>query len=387
MSKYKFKEIFKKFPNINEELILNFYNLKKSDRINPTKSLNQINDWLLKFKIDINSLSAEDLVNYHEKRCLRLIYGNLNHPSVIDLGLFEIYAPTKEIAKEEYENYKINKTKNMIKAINDSPESRKGASLSYQQQKHGEDLGKIKHNEFIKKQKNSSKRCKEYWILQGFTEEEASKKVSEAQTTFSLKICIEKYGEEEGYKIWKERQDKWQIALNSKSQYEKILINKKKNIYNIQSYILRGFSEEESLILLNNNINNTNRTFSTECINFIEKNFTNLDGCLYGQNEWCVYDEEKEKISYYDFTNLDKKIIFEYHGEKFHPNTKILSEKELSEWRHIYSKQGPQKSIDKDLYKKQLAISLGFNYFEIYSNDPICIKNQVIREINELLNC
>ena len=50
---------------------------------------------------------------------------------------------------------------------------------------------------------------KEYWIKKGYSEKEAKQKVKERQTTFSKEICIEKYGEEEGLKKFKERQYKW----------------------------------------------------------------------------------------------------------------------------------------------------------------------------------
>ncbi|MFW6281856.1 MAG: C2H2-type zinc finger protein [bacterium] len=49
----------------------------------------------------------------------------------------------------------------------------------------------------------------EYWLAKGYSEEDAKKKLSERQTTFSKDICIEKYGEEEGLKVWQERQNKW----------------------------------------------------------------------------------------------------------------------------------------------------------------------------------
>lgn len=49
-----------------------------------------------------------------------------------------------------------------------------------------------------------------YWIKKGYSEEDAKMKVSERQKTFTLKKCIEKYGEEDGLKRWQERQLKWQ---------------------------------------------------------------------------------------------------------------------------------------------------------------------------------
>lgn len=67
----------------------------------------------------------------------------------------------------------------------------------------------------------------EYWIEKFDGDiEKAKKHHNERQTTFNMEICIEKYGEEEGMRIWKERQDKWQKNLllngNMKSGYSKI---------------------------------------------------------------------------------------------------------------------------------------------------------------------
>lgn len=70
----------------------------------------------------------------------------------------------------------------------------------------------------------------EYYVKQGYTEEEAKALVKERQSTFSLEKCIEKYGENEGIARWKERQEKWQNALKSKSQEEIDEMNKKKGI-------------------------------------------------------------------------------------------------------------------------------------------------------------
>ena len=52
---------------------------------------------------------------------------------------------------------------------------------------------------------------KEYYINHfNMSEDEAEKALSERQSTFSLEKCIERYGDEEGRKIWLERQEKWQ---------------------------------------------------------------------------------------------------------------------------------------------------------------------------------
>lgn len=54
-----------------------------------------------------------------------------------------------------------------------------------------------------------------YWMKHGHNEEDAKLKVKERQITFSLETCISKWGASEGYKKFRERQDKWQSAINS----------------------------------------------------------------------------------------------------------------------------------------------------------------------------
>lgn len=49
----------------------------------------------------------------------------------------------------------------------------------------------------------------EYYTKRGYSEEDAKKALSERQATFSLEKCIEKYGTEDGHRIWSERQELW----------------------------------------------------------------------------------------------------------------------------------------------------------------------------------
>lgn len=112
--------------------------------------------------------------------------------------------------------------KQKVKEINDN------SSLKSFIERYGENKGKEKYNDFIQKQKMKSPRCIEYWIYQGYDEEEAKKKVSEFQVMFSLDKCIEKYGEKKGYRVWKERQERWQNTLQQKSEEEKEDINRRK---------------------------------------------------------------------------------------------------------------------------------------------------------------
>lgn len=91
--------------------------------------------------------------------------------------------------------------------------------------KYGEEIGQQK----FKTISNCKTTSIEYYLNKGLSQEEAEIALSERQSTFSLDKCIQKYGEEEGKRIWKERQDKWQERLNSKTIEELERINSLKS--------------------------------------------------------------------------------------------------------------------------------------------------------------
>ena len=68
----------------------------------------------------------------------------------------------------------------------------------------------------------------EYWTKKGYSEEEARNIISKKQSTFSKKICIEKYGETLGLEIFRRRQERWQETLNNKPLEERLRILKDK---------------------------------------------------------------------------------------------------------------------------------------------------------------
>ena len=61
----------------------------------------------------------------------------------------------------------------------------------------------------------------DYWIKKGYSEDESKKIISERQITFSLNICVEKYGEIDGQKKWLDRQEKW-MNNYKKSNFSKV---------------------------------------------------------------------------------------------------------------------------------------------------------------------
>jgi hypothetical protein len=80
------------------------------------------------------------------------------------------------------------------------------------------------------KEENSSNPVTlDYYIVRGYSEKEAKAMLTERQSTFTLSKCVAKFGEEEGKRIWLERQDRWQNTLKSKPQKEIDDINKRKS--------------------------------------------------------------------------------------------------------------------------------------------------------------
>lgn len=55
----------------------------------------------------------------------------------------------------------------------------------------------------------------QYYLNKGLSEDEARKALSERQSTFSLRKCINKYGLKTGVEVFSDRQVRWQHSLNS----------------------------------------------------------------------------------------------------------------------------------------------------------------------------
>jgi hypothetical protein len=74
--------------------------------------------------------------------------------------------------------------------------------------------------------------------------------------TFSKEICIKKYGEKNGIKVFKKRQEKWVESLSKNKMYDDIQI--KKNSYNYDSKLITelvnrsSFLEVTKQLILNN---------------------------------------------------------------------------------------------------------------------------------------
>lgn len=193
----------------------------------------------------------------------------------------------------------------------------------------------------------------EYWLNKGYSLEEAKVKRSERQTTFSKDICIEKYGEEEGLKRFTKRQNEWQKSLyrngNLKSGYSKI-------------------SQELFLKIL--------------------KEYTPLEN---GKLNFALHNGEytlSNNNSFFrlDFTDLNNNKIIEYNGDQYHGNPK----KYLAEDRpNPFRKELTAKDIwDKDNNKIELAKQNGFEVLVIwdseYKKNKINTLNKCLKFLNKI---
>lgn len=96
----------------------------------------------------------------------------------------------------------------------------------------------IKDKNYIGRTPDKRQTNIEYYLAKGMSVEDATKALSERQSTFSLDKCVDKYGILEGTFVWQDRQDKWQDSLKEKSQEEIDLMNAMKSM-SLNAFILR----------------------------------------------------------------------------------------------------------------------------------------------------
>lgn len=191
--------------------------------------------------------------------------------------------------------------------------------------------------ELTKIQNNSSPKRTSYYTNKGYSEAEAIKLLSDSQATFSLALCIEKYGEVEGKARWDERQEKWLNTLDDKTDDEKREINRKKR----PNIGLVSKQEQRLVDALSPHFN-------------INQQFMLLKECGI---KWYIYDIQYEN-----------KII-EYNGDVWHANPNIYSENDIPPFPNntMTSKQ----LWNKDSEKVRTAINNGYKVLTIWEQDFI----------------
>lgn len=263
----------------------------------------------------------------------------------------------------------------------------------------------------------------EYWLNKGFSEEEAKNKLSERQKTFSLDICVKKYGDVEGYLVWKRRQNKWKNTLNNNARIDEINLSKDSSSFfwaikkcngdfeaasklykkrsaqhavDMYSWAIEkanGDIDEARKIYtkrIKNLLTSKNKWVSKESIKFLlplyifcTDNGIKDYEIKWKENEYYIFNDRK--IYFYDFTIIPLKLIIEYHGILFHP--KSIDDKNFK--LIMNEKYTVEELFKKDRHKKETAIKNGFDFYEVWSDETdgfISKMKNVITEKIELLN-
>lgn len=160
-------------------------------------------------------------------------------------------------AEEKYKQYCHKKTNKMIEYGKINPKIKDSKSLNYFIEKYGEDLGYKKYKEYHSKT-NYNTRIDYYINKFDVSSNEAEEMLKNRQSTCSLEKFKLRYGEDLGFIKWSERNAKWLSSLDSKDDNEKLLINMKKgssfpkNAAKIIGVDVNDFTDEKFLLITKN---------------------------------------------------------------------------------------------------------------------------------------
>lgn len=375
----------KTFSNLTKELFLQlckFSFIYKRKLVSIIMDLDDINETFnvvryeeyLKFrkKNKYSNTLESYILKYGEERGLRIREKSISNTQIKSPYNIEHWLNkgfSVDEAKEKISEYKKNKATSLdgfikrhgfvdgVKKFDVFKKTSKHTKDKYIET-YGEKEGNIKWDEYIIKKGSKSVFKKDYWLNKGFNEIEAEKKRKEFHkerlNTSSVKYWINKgLTEDEAAKKIEKIFEKKQVKFRRAS----------KQSLNIFKPVIDTFNDLDYRIGVDDN------------------------------NELNIYDKKMKRHFYYDFTIPSLKLIFEYHGEKYHPHFSIKSEEDLIKWKTInvnkymggdtLNKLNGVQVRKKDEYKKQLAIDNGYKYFVIWSSDD---KKQAIKNIINIIN-
>jgi len=186
--------------------------------------------------------------------------------------------------------------------------------------------------------------CIEYWLEKGYPLDIAKQKLKERQATFTLEKCIQKYGKEQGEKRHKERQIKWINSLYGKmNEDERIAFESSK-----MSELGKASGGSLKVFL--------------PVIDYFqfkrEEYYLGVDN----KKEYCLYCKESNGVFFYDFVIPSLKIIIEFNGHVWHPNG--------DDWKPLDFVNETKENLElKQNFKRDTAIKHGFHYLEIWDID------------------
>jgi hypothetical protein len=144
----------------------------------------------------------------------------------------------------------------------------------------------------------------EFYLNKGMNEDEAKLALRKRQTTFSLEKCIEKYGEVEGIKRFKERQKKW---LSNFKRYGFSIVS--------QNLFWKIFEETKlDCVFATNNNGTYDETHNLEYKVEVETSYVKLDFYIPSLNKWIEFDGDYwhgEKRGNQERDKKREKLIFD----------------------------------------------------------------------------
>jgi hypothetical protein len=231
----------------------------------------------------------------------------------------------------------------------------------------------------------------EFYLKKGHTLEEAKNLRKKRQKTFSKDICIEKYGLEDGVKIWKSRQEKWISSVSNAT--DSASRNSKS-----ASFFKRTYSQDWIIECINKNFS-CNRELiknaiiaSSDVDEFCNYIFNNKN--IYSINELASIFQSSVISEYFEITKivLRERLVSKYgiiptkygsiryfNGHICRSNGEYHIAKKLVEngIEYIYEKKYPNSNFVSDFYivNSDLYIEyMGFlkNDFFTSTNKKIC---------------
>ena len=305
----------------------------------PDKTIEECKAMLNKYTHENNSQCIEYYIKRYPDKTIEECKEMLNTAKKITISKQPSYKG------ENNPNHKSNTTE--YERRSRSPKCIEFYQRKFPEATHEEHLNMVKEHinkiNIIMQDKTKQVKCVEYWLAKGYSIDEAKNIIKESQVTFTLDYCINKYGFEEGTKVYNDRQERWLKSL--RKNFEKYGDN-------------RSPSSEFAYDVISKICNRL-------CINRPkkEKYMTDIDGSHYS----------------YDFC-INKKII-EFNGDYWHMNPSIYKPEDINKT----TKRTAQETWDKDNKKKLCAERHGYKVLYIWESEYNKSIDAVIKKCMKFL--
>lgn len=199
----------------------------------------------------------------------------------------------------------------------------------------------------------------DYWINKGFTESEARVQLRNRQRTFSLDICVMKYGQEEGNKKWLSRQQIWLESYYDKSEEELQDIFRRKNL-------ITNNTSKPALKLFET-LNHPTAQY--------EDGFDNREGII------STLSGTKYSV---DYCIPEDNLIIEFYGDLWHANPLLYEPEEHPIYWSTTSKSA-EEIWENDLKKVNRLINSGYRVLVVWEHDWKTKPEETIKRCKDFL--